>query len=55
MTTEQMVTMSNNVLTKSLGLQPLPNYGDSSENLDLNNFNNNYGNKQVNDEYYKKT
>ena len=52
--TEQMITMGNNVLTKSLGLQPLPNYGDSSENLDLNNFNTNYGDNNTVNEYYKK-
>jgi len=52
--TEQMLTMGNNVLTKSLGLQPLPNYGDSSENLDLNNFNANYGDSNTLNEYYKK-
>ena len=52
--TEQMMTMSNNVLTKSLGIQPLPNYGDSSENLDLNNFNSNYGDSNTVNEYYKK-
>lgn len=52
--TEQMLTMGNNVLTKSLGLQPLPNYGDSSENLDLNNFDTNYGDTNTVNEYYKK-
>jgi len=52
--TEEMHTMSNNVLTKTLGLQPLPNYGDSVENLDLNNFNTNYGDNKTVDEYYRK-
>lgn len=52
--TETNLVMGNNVLSKSLGLQPLPNYGDSSENLDLNNFNTNYGDNKTVDEYYKK-
>jgi hypothetical protein len=53
-TKEAMHNLSSNVLTKSLGLQPLPNYGDSSENLDLNNFSSNYGDNKSVEEYYKK-
>lgn len=54
-TKEQMLNMGNNVLTKSLGLQPLPNYGDSStEDLELNNFSSNYGDNKSTEEYYKK-
>jgi len=62
--TEQMHNMSNNmlntnmdinntVLNKNLGLQPQPNY-QSSDNLDLNNFNKNYGDNKTNDDFYKK-
>lgn len=52
--TEQMQNLHSNALTNSLGLQPLPNYGDSSDNLDLNNFSSNYGDNNTTDEYYKK-
>ena len=52
--TENNLIRGDNVLTKTLGLQPLPNYGDSSENLDLNNFTTNYGDNKTVDEYYKK-
>lgn len=52
--TEQMLNMTNNALTKSLGLQPLPNYEDGNEDLDLNNFSSNYGDSKSVEEYYKK-
>jgi hypothetical protein len=52
--TEQMLNMTNNALTQSLGLQPLPNYEDGNDNLDLNNFLSNYGDNKSVEEYYKK-
>jgi len=52
--TEQMQNLHNNVLTKSLGLQPLPNYEDGSDDLELNNFSSNYGDTNTSDEYYRK-
>jgi len=52
--TEQMLNMTNNALTKTLGLQPLPNYEDTSDDLDLNNFKSNYGDSKSVEEYYKK-
>lgn len=54
MATEQMLNMGNNALTKSLGLQPQPNYIDGSDNLELNNFSTNYGDSKSNEEYYRK-
>ena len=57
-TTEQMLNMSNNMsnenLKTTLGSQPRPLYDDSSANLDLNNFNKNYGDEQTAEEYYKR-
>jgi hypothetical protein len=42
--------INNTVLNKNLGLQPQPNY-QSSDNLDLNNFNKNYGDNKTNDDF----
>lgn len=53
--TEQMQNMSpqnNNVMFKTLGRSPQPNY-DGTDNLDLNDYNN-YGDSKTIDEYYKK-
>jgi len=52
--TEQMLNMNNNILTKSLGVQPLPNYEDNEDNLELNNYSTNYGDNKSAEEYYKK-
>jgi hypothetical protein len=52
-TTEQMHNMSNNKLNSALGLQPQPNF-ESSDNLDLNNFNVNYGDNKSVEDYYNK-
>lgn len=52
--TEQMLNMNNNLLTKSLGLQPQPNYGDVSDNLELNNFSSTYDDTKTREDYYKK-
>lgn len=55
-TTEYMSNMSNNnnqVMFRTLGSAPQPNY-NSGEDLELNNFNVNYGDKTSNEEYYKK-
>ena len=46
--TENMQTISN-----TNGSQPSPNY-DNSNNLDLNNFNDNYGDNKTAEKYYKK-
>lgn len=46
--TENMQTISN-----TNGSQPSPNY-DNSNNLDLNNFNDNYGDNKTAENYYKK-
>jgi hypothetical protein len=54
-TKENMINMSNeqtNVMFKTLGRNPQPNYDDSS-NLDLNNYVNNYGDGKSVEEYYK--
>jgi hypothetical protein len=45
-------TPSNEVTFKTLGKAPSPNY-DGGDNLDLNNYNNIYGNENSNNEYYK--
>ena len=53
-TTETMQTMNSEKLLNELeGNLPLPLYNDESE-LELNNFNNNYGNNETTEEYYKK-
>lgn len=49
--TENMQNMKNG--PPSLGNQPKPNY-DSSSNLDLNNFNANYGDSKSSEDYYRK-
>jgi hypothetical protein len=52
--TENMQTMNNEKMLKELESNvPLPVYNDESE-LELNNFNNNYGDNQTIEEYYKK-
>ena len=53
--TEQMQNMTNdnNINNlKTLGRAPNPNYEDKN-NLDLNNFDSNYGDNKKNEEYYK--
>jgi hypothetical protein len=53
--TEQMLNNSsknNENMFKTLGRSPEPLY--DNENLDLNNFNSNYGNNNTAEEYYKK-
>ena len=47
--TENMQTIEN---THNLGSQPSPNY-DNNNNLDLNNFNDNYGDHKTAEKYYK--
>jgi hypothetical protein len=51
--TESMTTLNSENMLKNMVSVPLPNYDDSN-NLDLNNFKNNYGDTQTNEEYYKK-
>ena len=51
--TESMETMNSEKMMKNFGTVPLPMYEDNS-NLDLNNFNTNYGDNQSTEEYYKK-
>ena len=52
--TENMQTMnSEKRLNDMEGNVPLPVYNDESE-LELNNFNNNYGDNETTEEYYKK-
>ena len=51
--TESMQNMTNQNLLKNLGGVPLPNYDDSND-LDLNNFNSNYGDSKTTEEYYNK-
>jgi hypothetical protein len=52
MATEQMMNMTNQ---KTLGQSPQPHYEYNPENdLELNNFQDNYGDQKQIDEYYKK-
>ena len=51
--TESMQNMTNENMLKNLGGVPSPNY-ESGSNLDLNNFNNNYGDSKSAEEYYNK-
>jgi hypothetical protein len=51
--TESMQNMTNENMLKNLGGVPLPNY-ESGSNLDLNNFNSNYGDSKSAEEYYNK-
>jgi hypothetical protein len=54
--TEQMHNMSNDSnmnMFKVAGKQPLPNYA-TGDDLDLNNFNSNYGDSKSVEDYYKK-
>jgi hypothetical protein len=54
-TTENMVNMSNeqnNLMFRTLGRAPQPNSEDNTD-LDLNNYNNNYGDSKSAEEYYK--
>ena len=56
-TTEQMMNMSNEKTFQTMGQSPQPNYDynyDPDLNLELNNFNSNYGDQKTIDEYYKK-
>lgn len=54
-TTEQMMNMTNQKTMQTLGQSPQPHYDyDPNMNLELNNFNNNYGDQKMIDEYYKK-
>jgi len=53
-TTEHMMNMSNeqnSSMFRTLGRAPQPNY--DSSNLDLNNYNHNYGDSKSAEEYYK--
>jgi hypothetical protein len=55
-TTEHMMNLSNqqnNATFRTLGKTPQPN-NDENLNLDLNNYNTNYGNGMTPEEYYKK-
>jgi hypothetical protein len=53
--TENMINMSNQNMFQTLGRSPQPNYENNQENdLELNNFNNNYGDQKSVEEYYKK-
>ena len=54
-TTENMMNMSNeqnNLMFRTLGRTPQPNY-DANSDLDLNNYQNNYGDSKTAEEYYK--
>ena len=51
--TENMQVMNGDKALKSMGTVPSPNYDDDSE-LELNNFNVNYGDSQTVEDYYKK-
>jgi hypothetical protein len=51
--TESMQNMTNQNMLKNLGGVPLPNYDETSD-LDLNNFNSNYGNNKTTEDYYNK-
>jgi hypothetical protein len=53
--TEQMMNMTNMTNVKTLGQSPQPHYEYNPENdLELNNFQKNYGDQTEIDEYYKK-
>jgi len=51
--TESMQNMSSENMLKNLGSVPSPNY-DDPDDLDLNNFNANYGDDKTVEDYYKK-
>jgi hypothetical protein len=51
--TESMQSMNSEKMLKNLGSVPLPTY-DEDGDLDLNNFNTNYGDNKTTEEYYKK-
>ena len=54
-TTENMINMSGQNMFQTLGKSPQPNIEYNPNNdLDLNNFNTNYGDQKMVDEYYKK-
>ena len=54
-TTEQMMNMTNQNMLQTLSQSPQPHYEYNPENdLELNNFQQNYGDQSQNDEYYKK-
>ena len=50
---QNMLNQNNLNMYKVLGKAPQPNH-DSNDNLDLNNFNTNYGDSKTVEEYYKK-
>jgi hypothetical protein len=50
---QNMLNQNNLNMYKVLGKPPQPN-NDSNDNLDLNNFNSNYGDSKSVEEYYKK-
>jgi hypothetical protein len=50
---QNMLNENNLNMYKVLGKAPEPNYGDNN-NLDLNNFNSNYGDSKSVEDYYKK-
>ena len=50
---QNMLNENNLNMYKVLGKAPQPNY-ESNDNLDLNNFNSNYGDSKSVEEYYKK-
>jgi hypothetical protein len=55
-TTEQMqnrIDSTNQNMFRTLGKSPSPN-GESDDNLDLNNFDTNYGDNKYSEDYYKK-
>jgi hypothetical protein len=54
-TTENMINMSGQNMFQTLGRSPQPNHDVNPTNdLELNNFNTNYGDQKMVDEYYKK-
>lgn len=50
---QNMLNQNNLNMYKVLGKAPQPNYEGNNDNLDLNNFNSNYGDKKSVEEYYK--
>lgn len=50
---QNMINQNNLNMYKVLGKAPEPNYG-GNDNLDLNNFNSNYGDSKEVEDYYKK-
>lgn len=50
---QNMTNANNQTMFRTLGKAPQPTY-ETDDNLDLNNFNTNYGDNKSTDEYYKK-